>query len=178
MKCPVCPGKALHPHVLTEDLVSSKCDACGGQWINSFQYWKWLEAHPSNSSRSYSSLTLQGEGDETARAKVCPECQHILTRHRVGHAVNFTLDRCGNCGGMWFDRNEWDILQNSELRDQIHLVFSATWQSRVREESARIHLEELFAKKIGEEDYSRLKEMKCWLDGHPHRDDLIHFLNS
>lgn len=181
MQCPVCPGKALHPHSLDESLIASKCDGCGGQWINSFQYWMWLESHPRESDRSVSLLSFKGESSEsseTAKARLCPECGHILTRYRVGQAVDFTLDRCGNCGGMWFDRNEWEILRSGELRDQIHLIFSASWQNRVREESSKKRFAELFEARVGEQDYRKAREFKAWLEQHPHRDELLSFLNS
>jgi Zn-finger nucleic acid-binding protein len=43
MNCPVCKTRTLTTQNLKPDLVSWKCDTCGGQWVNSFQFWKWLE---------------------------------------------------------------------------------------------------------------------------------------
>lgn len=73
---------------------------------NSFQYWKWLatlkgpipERPPAEESV---------EVHHTKTGKLCPECTRILLPSKVGHGLDFRIDRCGNCGGMWFDANEW-----------------------------------------------------------------------
>jgi len=178
MNCPVCKTKTLAAFKLNPDLVSQKCDTCGGQWISSYEFWKWLENHRHQCPETQEPCTLNAASNETRSVKTCPECGHILAKYKVGHALHFSLDRCGNCGGTWFDRNEWEILQAGELQDKIHLICSATWQQQVQKEDRARHLQKLFAERIGEKDFIEIQRVKAWLDHHPHRQALRAFLDS
>jgi Zn-finger nucleic acid-binding protein len=178
MNCPVCQSRTLATHNLDQDLVSWKCANCQGQWINSFQFSKWVEQHRFNHHDQPSSQHLELTSNETKSAKVCPECGRIMAKFKVGYSLPFSLDRCGNCGGIWFDKNEWEILQGSNLRDQIHLIFSAAWQYRVRHEEQARHLEELFKERVGEADFAEIKRVRDWLRKHPHRLELYGYLNN
>ena len=178
MNCPVCKTKTLAACELNPNLVSRKCDTCGGQWISSFEFWRWFESNRIQRQETPAAYALNAASKETKSVKTCPECGHILAKYKVGHSLNFSLDRCGNCGGTWFDRNEWEILQSSELRDKIHLIYSAAWQQQVRKEDRAGHLQKLFAERIGEKDYIEIQRIKKWLDKHPHRQVLRAFLDS
>lgn len=92
--------------------------------------------------------------------------------------MGFALDRCGNCGGTWFDRNEWEVLQGSEFWNQIHLIFSPAWQNRVRHTEHVEQLQAQFAKKVGAADFAEAKRIKTWLDQHPHREAILGYLIS
>src|SRR3954452_1421752 len=176
MICPVCKTPTLIAHDLDQNLVSQRCTTCGGQWINSFQFWKWLEEHRATPHEVAAARTIDLPTSETKGVKVCPECGRILAKYKVGHSLGFSLDRCGNCGGSWFDRNEWEILQSGDLRDQIHLIFSDTWQHRVRDQERARHLQELFAQRVGEKDFAEIRRIKEWLNQHPQRQELFGYL--
>ena len=178
MNCPVCKTKSLAVCELSPGFVSQKCGTCGGQWISSFEFWKWLENNRRQVQETPEIQALNQDSGETKSVKTCPECGHLLTKYKVGHSLNFSLDRCGNCGGTWFDRNEWEILQSSELRNKIHLIFSAAWQQHVRQEDRARHLQQLFLEKVGEKDFAEIQRIKKWLIKHPRERDLRAFLNS
>jgi membrane associated rhomboid family serine protease len=42
---------------------------------------------------------------------VCPKCKRPLTAIRVGGPEGCELDQCDRCGGVWFDRGEWEHLE-------------------------------------------------------------------
>ncbi|EEF62285.1 zf-TFIIB domain-containing protein [Pedosphaera parvula] len=178
MNCPVCQTRTLATHSLDQDLASWRCDSCQGQWINSFQFSKWIEQHRFGHRVEGPVQTFELASNETKSAKVCPECSRIMTKFKVGNSLPFSLDRCGNCGGIWFDKNEWEMLQGSNLRDEIHLIFSAAWQHRVRHEEQVRHLEELFKERVGEADFAEIKRIREWLKKHPHRQELYGYLNN
>src|SRR5262245_32121102 len=119
MNCPVCKNSALASFGLRPNVMSQKCPTCGGQWLSSLQFDKWLEAVRTGSAKSMSAPVLPAPATELKKVRICAECGHFMTRFKVGSPLGFTLDRCGNCGGTWFDRNEWEILQASEFWDQI-----------------------------------------------------------
>lgn len=175
--CPICQDQILAAHELSADLVSQKCNVCGGQWISSFEFWKWLQS-PRLNRREVQSYPMTASSSESRTARICPECGDILVKYRVGHSLGFSLDRCRNCGGTWFDREEWEILQSGELRDEVHPIFSAAWQQQIRKEDRARHLQKLFTKKVGEEDFAEIKRVKDWLDQHPLRFELRAFLDS
>ena len=110
--------------------------------------------------------------NEAGKAKLCPECGRFLTRAKVGHGVGFHLDRCGACGGTWFDANEWEVLRARNLHDDVHFIFSAAWQAHVaRREREEAH-ERLMAEKLGDADWAEVKRIRAWLHGHPQRSQL------
>jgi Zn-finger nucleic acid-binding protein len=144
-----------------------KCEACGGYWIISFQFWKWQEEHH-DIRHARADIEPVAEPRE---AKLCAECGRILIRYRVGHASPFSIDRCGHCGGLWFDRNEWEVLRARKLLEEIHLIFSATRQQRFRRE-------DLFRRNQGEQDFAETMRIKAWLASHTHRGEILAYLQN
>ncbi|MEZ6191193.1 MAG: zf-TFIIB domain-containing protein [Phycisphaerales bacterium] len=173
MRCPVCKTSSLTTQPLDENLLTLRCPDCEGHWVKSFQYWKWRETQPvADRLESIGGEETMPATDSRA-GKLCPECGHFLTRRPVGHGVAFNLDGCGHCGGMWFDKCEWDILQSRSLHRDAHYIFTETWQAEVREanriELARARLMKL----LGEQDYNELMRVARWVRGHEQRPILM-----
>jgi len=61
------------------------------------------------------------------------------------------------------------------MQDQ-HVIFSASWQSRAREESRVSKLDQVYENRFGAESYQKAKEIRAWLQGHPKRRELLAFL--
>lgn len=176
MKCPACKTAELSPINLEAKLPALGCSACGGTWLSSSRYYDWLQVHePAQPEKPYEGppLTISKNQD----AKLCPECGRILVRYAVGHGTDFTLDHCGSCNGVWLDRNEWAALKGRNLHDEIHLIFSRDWQTQVRKEERRKHLETIYARHFGT-DYEELKRIRQWLEHHPERSRIIAFLTD
>ena len=52
----------------------------------------------------------------------CPKCGHDLKEFEM---KGVRLDRCGNCGGTWFDEGEIDeMLKKGDLLDRVRGFFS------------------------------------------------------
>ncbi|NQZ56771.1 MAG: zf-TFIIB domain-containing protein [Lentisphaeraceae bacterium] len=34
-----------------------------------------------------------------------------MRKCRVGHGLQFYVERCATCGGVWLDKNEWESLK-------------------------------------------------------------------
>lgn len=176
MRCPVCQTTELISRELEENLASLKCANCGGNWIQFAQYYAWLQQQGKNLPEKPPETTY--EISETEAAKSCPECQQILSRYKVGRGTGFTLDRCGGCGGIWFDRNEWQVLKSRNLHDDVHTIFTAFWQSEVRKEETRKNLDHMYLMKFGAQDYAEIKRIRAWLDERPRRTELLAYLND
>jgi len=176
MLCPVCKNHSLQVEEIETGLKARQCPQCKGRWIGSYVYWKWKEATGKDLPEVPAEAPLEVHDSENA--KLCPECGHFLRRYPVGKGMDFALDRCTNCGGTWFDRNEWESLRARGLHDDVHLVFSNMWQNQVRDESQRKAAAELYTKLFGPEDFERIRQVRDWINGHPCRRELKAFLNS
>lgn len=176
MECPVCKKRTFVAVQLLEDLQALKCEECGGHWIKSFQYWRWRDRNKEILPEKETKLELIAE--DKNEFKTCPECFKNLTKYSVGHGTGFTIDQCGVCRGIWFDKNEWEILKDKNLHDEIHFIFSAHWQKAAREEQYEINRENRLKDLIGESDFVKSKEFKDWLKKHDEKVQILGYLNN
>jgi Zn-finger nucleic acid-binding protein len=174
MKCPVCKDVVLEEHELEADLPSWQCRECNGHWLEGERYHSWLEKQPREGHTTQAAVDLPVR--ESEAAKLCPKCGRFLGRFNVGHGLEFRLDRCGHCGGIWFDANEWETLKARGLHERVHFVFSAAWQAEfVRQEHDKT-MEKLLIERLGEGDLAEVRRIKAWIEGHPRRAELYAFL--
>jgi Zn-finger nucleic acid-binding protein len=113
---------------------------------------------------------------DTPGLKYCPEDRYILAHYRVGHGVPFTLDGCRHCEGVWLDRDEWEILNERGLHDDLYEIFTEQWQQQIKEEEYRAREEAHWLRVLGEADYAKVREVKAWLESHPERVWLMEYL--
>ena len=176
MICPICKTVVMKAENLDSALISKACDKCGGRWIPSFYYWQWLNRHgdrlPEKPVENMVSLPVEDSG----AGKLCPECGHFLAHKKVGHGIEFCLDRCMKCGGFWLDKNEWEILLSRNLHDELHLIFSLPWQQEVREEEADHDYQNRIEKILGSNDYARIHDISGWINSHPHRSTILRYI--
>jgi Zn-finger nucleic acid-binding protein len=116
--------------------------------------------------------------DDTMKAKLCPDCGRILIKYKVGHGIDFFLDHCNGCNGIWLDKNEWEVLKSRNLHDELHRIFTTSWQKEILEEQIKEKLEKFYAKKFGEKDYEELKRIRQWIEQHSQRSSLLAYLND
>lgn len=186
MRCPVCKATRLEPTQLEQDLITHTCSTCGGNYITSQRYFKWLERHKEQLPQRPADQTAKLPVSDSKPGKLCPECGAFLIRHLVGHGIEFHLDRCGRCAGIWLDKNEWEILKSRNLHDDVHMIFSQAWQTQVKREQRTKEyngfvvglLDEKLSLHITPEELARLKELKGWLDSHPHSREMYGYLRS
>ena len=145
-------------------------------WITAQQYDDWLARHADNQPEKPADPNAQLLSGEKLGAKFCPVCQYLLVKYKVGHQTNFSLDRCGHCGGVWLDKNEWDILKSRNLHDDVHLMFSPAWQAAVRSEQHEAAMDEIWREHLSEADLSEIRRVKQWIDAHPKAAELRAFL--
>ncbi len=178
MLCPICKTVALNNEELLPNLTAKACGQCGGRWIQSFQYWKWLDTQKNKLAEKPNDTKADLPVEDSAAGKLCPECGHFLSHKKVGHGVDFHLDRCGNCGGIWFDKNEWEILQGKNLHDDIHFVFSSAWQKQIEQDEIEQTQEHRFEKILGAADYQKTKEIAGWIKSHPNKSTILGYITD
>jgi Zn-finger nucleic acid-binding protein len=175
LQCPVCKPKVMSWVELETDLRAQQCATCGGVWLEANDYWRWVQHQPPRATvrtpyqNGFSSTDIE-------RAKICPEDGHLMTRYRVAHGVDSTLDRCATCHGVWFDPHEWEVVCDHHLHQDIHTIFTNGWQRNIRNEAQRAHFEQLYVEKLGAADFAEIQRIRAWLNQHPHQGMLMAFL--
>lgn len=110
-----------------------------------------------------------------ASAGLCPHGHGILRRASVPE-LEFFLDRCSTCWGIWFDAGEWTRLAQARCFETLPEIWSEGWQREQRSQrSTASHLawaEETF----GAELLGRLLEVGNLLTDHPSRSEALAFL--
>jgi Zn-finger nucleic acid-binding protein len=111
------------------------------------------------------------------RAALCPDCRSYLIRGRVSlKHTSFYVERCSNCKGIWCDAGEWDILQKLSLDTHIGYLFSAEWQSQVREQENSAREQQAIVDKLGPEIADRIFDLAKQLEDHPNGDFGVAYL--
>jgi Zn-finger nucleic acid-binding protein len=177
MKCPICKTSLSYHTLLETQLPAYQCPTCEGIWISSNEYLRWLQAQPEDLPEKPAD-NMNVPTWDTSQLKLCPGCGHFLMRYHVLPNVPFYLDRCGHCNGVWFDKNEWDVLVARNLHDNVNQFFTQPWQTKIREKEAHSTLEKVYREKLGDADYARVKEIWDWLKHHPQRGMLLAYLQS
>ncbi|HET6246669.1 MAG TPA: zf-TFIIB domain-containing protein [Tepidisphaeraceae bacterium] len=172
MKCPICKTVALVDSELPQGPASHHCTQCGGHWVESKRYWAWLESPEAKADLPATAGEVHFAVTDSMKAKICPECGHLLSRAKAGHGADFYLDRCSHCGGIWFDAMEWEALRAKGLHDDVHFVFSKAWQAEIARAERQKQHDRLLREKLGDADFAEIQRIKAWLDAHPHRPEL------
>jgi len=177
MKCPACSSKRTTPVSLTDGLNSLKCESCGGQWISSKKYQAWQTSLETiQPEKPFTEVQIEVE--DHPGAKLCPDCGKILLKYKVGHGLDFFVDHCSACGGIWLDKNEWQALEAQNLHDEIHRIFSTAWQKQIREENLVQTMETVFKNRFGEETYAKINDIREWINAHPQKDQLLAYISD
>jgi Zn-finger nucleic acid-binding protein len=177
-KCPICKNYILQPSTFENSLPVMSCNSCGGSWLRANEYALWLK---SQNPGSFDEEKIKEAGErfpvvESNNAAVCPDCGRFLRKYRIGADINFHLDRCNNCNGVWLDKNEWESLKMADLHDEINQFFTKPWQQNVQDKKIAGKLDAIYQTKFGEDDYKKIKDIREWLQDHPNRNHLLAFL--
>jgi len=174
--CPICVNQPLPMVYLLRGLPVYQCPSCQGIWLSAIDYLQWL-----NRSRSYDEDETVGTAvqvKDILQMKICPADGHMMRRYRVSHDIDFTLDRCNTCHGVWFDRHEWDALKQHNLHRELNHIFTKPWQQRIVETEQRQWLEQLYRDRFGADDYAEIQRIRQWLTEHPNGAILLAYLTD
>lgn len=176
--CSICTVE-LEPTTLDEHLPAFTCPICNGIWISAVDYQNWLTI-----DRMYplAEIDIEREFDipypitEHDRAITCPDCGRILRRYQIWPNLDFNLDRCSHCYGIWFDNNEWQTLQTQALHKQVFVFFTEAWQEKLRGKEMKARFEAMYLSLFGTEDYEKIKAIRQWISDNPNGNRLVAYL--
>lgn len=177
MKCVKCDKNQLALGVLETGLTCQQCSSCGGSWVEMDDYIHW---HKLNATRANFSLKQPDEitVEDSSAVLICPQCNQIMGKFKVGSEVDYRIDQCANCGGFWLDNGEWVNLIKLNLHVKINTIFTDSWQRRVREESNKRNAEMRYVSKFGEDTYKQAKRLRDTLAGNPFKSRVIAYLTN
>ena len=177
MQSPLHPDVELVRDSLADGPPAWRCPASGGVWIDGTDYQAWRERHWKLQEPEASPGEDMSDSDSPA-GKRCPVDGRFLIRHQVGHGLDFHIDLCNACGGLWLDAGEWQALRARDLQDDLTRVFTSAWQAALRRERAAQAERDRLKERLGAEDFERFAAFVDWLDAHPHRSALLAYLRS
>lgn len=185
LSCPKCREETLErkePLVYKrhEDeetpLYPARCTRCKGVWLTRDEIGQW---------RSGGGVLKISPSDEPPedlveadrKAGLCPDCGRILVRASLTETETagdrFHLDRCANCGGIWFDHGEWNELAADPELDDISRLWDPEWRRRqVEERNRRAYLERLEAS-LGTELFGAVEGLLARLRDDPEKKGVV-----
>ncbi|QTN33796.1 hypothetical protein HZ994_16240 [Akkermansiaceae bacterium] len=177
MNSPLGNHTPLESVTLPEGLNAYRCPETGGLWIPAECYWLWQRSLPPEADHGHHETheLPRSEFDDTA--KFCPESGTIMSRYKVGHGLDFRIERSVT-GGIWLDPGEWEALTAGNLHQELHLVFTSPWQKAIRDESREHSYESMLREKLGGELHQRLADLRADLANHPSKAVAIAYLQG
>ncbi len=177
MKCPKCKDLLSESKLFTS-LPSQSCGTCEGQWVDADNYQIWradqarVDVDP-NDLLQADLAAYQVPAALDTKAGLCPACQKILSRTRIATNPFFYLDHCQSCNGFWFDRDEPAIFEQLHVHDQLELLVTSNWQSRVRAAQLLNSEKQAIIDKLGIELAYRVFAFAEILKKHPNGDFAV-----
>ncbi|MEO8904037.1 MAG: zf-TFIIB domain-containing protein [Polyangiaceae bacterium] len=151
-----------------------RCPGCAGFWVApevvasaaSVEVLGKLDAPPTRAA------------SEDKRTGQCPDGHGLLRRARVAWHEPYFLERCGRCGGVWFDAGEWQRAAADDLLTNLSEVWSPAWRKQLSDQQSHAALEVDLRAKLGSELFALLHALAARLEAHPQRTVALAYLSE
>ncbi|MEM7018134.1 MAG: hypothetical protein AAF512_12445 [Pseudomonadota bacterium] len=174
MQCPQCSKSILAPAKLEFSLGAMGCKSCNGTLLSLVGYRIWREHH---SHEVEESSDLEEMPEEPGKAISCTKCKRLMPRFRYTSDTRHVLDVCTYCEEVWLQEHEWEFLKHRELHGNLPHIFTDPWQKKRQTEQRKITLSDSWDKRLGGELHEEVAEIRTWLENHPQRDSILHYLS-
>ena len=172
MKCSQCKTENLEPIELESGLVAAGCPSCEGVLLPLMNYRYWADNQPHVTSTDVESV------EDSKGVKLCPKCDKMMLKFRLGANSENKIDLCGHCDEAWLDKGEWDLIKKLDLHATFPQIFTDAWQRNIRKEKEANSLKAHFEKLIGVDDFANAEKFKTWMDSHPQKADIKHYITT
>jgi Zn-finger nucleic acid-binding protein len=147
--CPKCRDTILRsPEGRATRLL--RCPDCRGTWLPKD------EARIEAVGDLLEHDTIRPSKPEDLKTGLCPFGHGILIRARVELEEPFYLDRCNECGGIWFDKGEWNKLARGHLLDHLHALWDPAVRFRLQKQRADLVFKQKLESEVGTEAFKHL----------------------
>ncbi len=176
MRSPVASHKQMKRIILEGELNAFQCPESGGVFLPAQSYFHWLSRQKDRLPHLPSTdRDLEESIEDSDSVKICPESGQIMQRFKVGHGFSFYLDRSPS-GSIWLDKGEWEALCSRQFHDELHLIFTAPWQAKVRAQQKSDVEKDLLVARFGEELMDKIEDLREELSEHEYRDFALAYL--
>jgi len=170
MKCPKCENSDLGKKSFSQPY---DCSECGGIWVRKEDLPRMNDAVFDSSEDILCEITVHD-----SKTGICPEGHGIMIRARIEDEVPFYLERCTACGGIWFDKGEWQRIAGNHFLKHLPDFWSHSWQQRQRKEKDRRHYLQKNEELLGNELFASLTTLAETLKLHPEKSRALAFLQQ
>jgi len=179
MKCLTCERHSLEFVLFDDGLKLQACSHCGGMWLSSNDFLAWRRSHAPDGQVIESDISLDTTLaiTDSTNLKRCLDCGHLMFRFDVLPHGRYKIDHCGHCNGIWLDGNEWHWLRAHNVHQRPGELFTAVWQSHIREVRQHDWFDQLYTQRFGS-DYEKIKAMRDWITNHDKRAMIVAFLTA
>ena len=161
MNCPKCKNVALEKASFEAPY---SCSQCGGIWVLNEEINKLTEA-----SFDDQQVEKTDDDDYDSKTGLCPNGHGIMIRAKMDFETPFYLERCTQCGGIWFDHGEWNQVARNHLFDNITEFWTMAWQRKHQQEKNREHFLELNKDLLGNDVFDLVLTLAEKLKDHPEK---------
>jgi Zn-finger nucleic acid-binding protein len=172
MKCTQCKENSLEPLEVEENLVAAGCDRCEGILLPLLNYRYWLETQDG-------AVTVEFDGDQVEdnqHAVICPKCTRFMLKYRIDVDQSNRIDFCANCGEVWLDKGEWELLKALALHDKLPHITTSKWQTQIQRQFIKDRQEQRYQGMLGETCFYKAADFKMWLDQQENKNDILNYL--
>jgi Zn-finger nucleic acid-binding protein len=138
--------------------------------------------YSNDSFADFEELQIEDIGDNLAskdqdqKTGMCPSGHGIMIRAKVDIDEPFYLEKCTACGGIWFDKGEWQRIAENNLADNLSIIWSRSWQRKQSPKKNRDNFLKTNRKLLGEKIFTSVLELAEKLKDPPEKDRAIAFL--
>lgn len=115
MKCPRC--KLDLKEINYEGIKIDTCEKCEGEWLDHGEITHIREVEDKVFSQE-EKAKVQGihrpvvtKNEQPQFPLMCPHCNTPLSTFNYAYSTGVIIDRCNNCQGAWFDKDEIEHIQ-------------------------------------------------------------------
>lgn len=172
MKCPQCKGYQLEPGELEAGLIACCCPKCEGALLPLMNYRYWVDSHQADEIQIPHELAVE----DSTQAKLCPKCQRLMTKFKIGIEPDNKIEFCVGCDEAWLDRGEWKLLKSLDIQNKLPSIFTDAWQRNIRMKQQESNLKAHYTQKLGQEMFDQVDSFKKWLETQPEKAQIIQYL--
>lgn len=181
MLCPSCKTGELIDNRLDNLFISKKCNHCEGDWflLNDYLAWKEISADVVQNQADVDLAAMDSADvsiSETKHALICPLTGSLMIKFHINHKTQHKIDFSPNIGGIWLDKGEWELLKTFGLSNAINLIFTESWQRKIKHDASIEAIVARMKQKLGDEDYKQLMALHNWVANHPQKQMILAFL--
>ena len=168
MNCPKCKDAGL---TRKENKTLYECLRCGGLW------WEGLAFHRLEEISNYISGGHR-KPEHDLKTGLCPQGHGILTRAKVESDQSFYLEKCSTCHGIWFDKDEWSKISESQLENNLLNLWSFSWKKEQRLKREEKALRKTYEQALGEGLYLEIVQVAHKIKAHPEKYRALTLFNE